>query len=77
MRRIQVTALTLALGVAGVLYATQSSAQSTPEGNAQTSCCSMKDCCDGGSCNMNGECCSCCNGDSCEMGGSCCASHNR
>ncbi len=77
MKRIKVIALTLSLGVAGIVYAAQSSAQSAPTDNAQAACCSMKDCCDGGSCKMNGECCDCCKGGACQMGGACCSAHKK
>ncbi len=77
MKRIKIIALTLSLGVAGVVYAAQSSAQSTPTDNAQAACCSMEDCCAGGSCKMNGECCDCCQGGACQMGGACCSAHKK
>ena len=57
MKRIKVTALALALGVAGVVYAMQSDAQTTPSENA-ASCCTMANCCSDGACKMNGACCS-------------------
>jgi hypothetical protein len=78
MKRIKVIALTLSLGIAGVVYAAQSNAQPTPTNNAQeAACCSMKDCCDGGSCKMNGECCDCCKGGACQMGGACCSAAHK
>ncbi len=57
MKRIKVIALGLVLGVAGVAYAAQGGEQVTAD-NAAASCCSMKDCCEGGSCKMQGSCCS-------------------
>jgi hypothetical protein len=49
MKRIKVLALTLALGVAGMMYAAGSHAQSTTQDNAE-SCCTGQSCCTGGSC---------------------------
>ncbi len=78
MKRIKVIALTLSLGVAGVVYAAQGGARSTPTDNTQAAaCCSMQDCCSGGSCKMNGDCCSCCTGGACQMGGACCSAHKK
>ena len=55
MKRIKVVALTLALGLAGVVYAAGGNAQSTTQAcdmkTAQASCCaSGASCCTGGSC---------------------------
>jgi len=55
MKRIKVLALTLALGLAGFVYAAGSNAQSTTQAcdvnTADASCCaSGASCCTGGSC---------------------------
>lgn len=76
MKRIKVIALGLVLGVAGVAYAAQGGEQVTAD-NAAASCCSMKECCEGGSCKMQGSCCSCCEGGACQMGGACCSSKKQ
>ena len=76
MKRIKVLALTLALGLAGAAYAAQGGSQSAADGHA-ASCCAMKDCCAGGSCKMQGECCSCCEGGSCQSGGACCSARKK
>jgi len=53
MKKIKVLALTLALGIAGVVYAAGSNAQSTTQAcdmNKAESCCTNQSCCTGGSC---------------------------
>ena len=73
MKQIKVIALGLALGIAGVAYAAQGNVPLTADA-AQASCCAMKDCCAGDSCQMQG---SCCEGGTCQMGGACCSSKKQ
>ncbi len=77
MKRIKVLTLGLMLGVAGAVYAAQGGAQVATPDNAAASCSSMAECCTGGSCKMNGDCCSCCTDGTCRMGGSCCSTHKQ
>lgn len=72
MKQIKV----LALGVAGVAYAAHGG-ENVMADKAAASCCSMKDCCEGGSCKVQGECCGCRKGGECQMGGACCSSSKR
>lgn len=58
MKRIKVLALGLMLGVAGVVYAANSSnIESRMQAATGASCCSHAGCCTGDSCNMGGSCC--------------------